>query len=89
MVLVQVALYSSDGDEAALMSYLDSARDLLGNPLYDAQAALQAARRHGLRRASVELLWQLKLYEVWLSTDEILFWLPPLILPLQGALTLL
>ncbi len=61
---LQVALYCSKGDEDALLEYLQSARDILNRPLYDPQAALRLARQHNLARASVELLWQLGLYQV-------------------------
>lgn len=61
---LQVALYCCEGDEAALLAYLRSARDPLGVPLYDSQVALRLARRHGHRHACVELLWELQLYEV-------------------------
>ena len=61
---MQVALYCSEGEEQKLTEYLETAKDALGKPLYDPQAALQLCRQHNLPRASIELLWLLNLYEV-------------------------
>ena len=61
--LAQVALYSGDADEAALMDYLEAARDVLGAPLYNPEAALRFARQAGHLRACVALLCQLELFE--------------------------
>lgn len=61
---LQVALYCSQADEEALLGYLASARDPLGRPQYNSQVALRLARQQGLRRACVELLWELSLFEV-------------------------
>lgn len=59
-----MALYCSEGKEEKLAEYLETAKDALGKPLYDPQAALQLSRQHHLNRASIELLWQLHLFEV-------------------------
>lgn len=61
---LQVALYCSEGEEDRLVEYLETAKDALGKPLYDPQAALQLSRQYHLDRASIELLWQLHLFEV-------------------------
>ena len=59
-----MALYCSEGEEDKLAEYLETARDPVGKPLYDPQAALQLSRQHHMDRVSIELLWQLHLSEV-------------------------
>lgn len=45
------------------MEYLERAKNAFGQPLYDPQTALQLSRQHNLISASIELLWQLQLFE--------------------------
>ncbi len=59
-----MALYCSESEEEKLVRYLETAQDVLGKPFYDPQAALQLSRQHNLHSASIELLWQLHLFEV-------------------------
>ena len=62
-----MALYCSEAQEDRLTEYLESAKDAVGKPMYDPQAALQLSRQYHLDRASIELLWQLHLFEVGLD----------------------
>lgn len=61
---MQVGLYIGEGDETQLLNYLRTARDKLGAPLYNPQAALRLARQFERKRASVEMLWELDLHQV-------------------------
>lgn len=58
-----VALHSLDEGEAALLAYLSRAKDLSGRPLYDTRLALRLATERGKRRACVQLLCALQMYE--------------------------
>ena len=76
--VLQVALLSLDEDETELMDHLNAAKDVLGNPLYSPQFALRVARQRGSQRASVALLCQLNLLEVYtqhlpISYDKVLW----------------
>ena len=61
---LQVALHTLDSDEAPLLQYLASARDVLGRPLYDPQFALRLARQRGCLRACITLFCDVGMYEV-------------------------
>ena len=61
---LQVALYTLNSDEAPLLQYLASARDVLGRPLYDPQFALRLARQRGCLRACITLFCDVGMYEV-------------------------
>ena len=61
---LQVALYTLNADEAPLLQYLASARDVLGRPLYDPQFALRLARQRGCLRACITLFCDVGMYEV-------------------------
>jgi hypothetical protein len=56
LAALAVALYAADGPEERLLGYLQSARDALGRPLYDAHTALRVCRSHN--RLRVILLLQ-------------------------------
>ncbi|KAK9814445.1 hypothetical protein WJX72_006013 [[Myrmecia] bisecta] len=58
-----VALISLQNDEAELLEYLNTSRDLLGRPLYDPQFALRLARQRGRLQACVLLFCELAMYE--------------------------
>lgn len=69
---LQVALYTLDSDEAPLLQYLASARDVLGRPLYDPQFALRLARQRGCLRACITLFCDVGMYEVGPTSSHML-----------------
>jgi len=58
-----VSLYSSQGDEAELISYLSRAKGPLGRPLYDQKFALRLARERNRERACVQLLSDMGMFQ--------------------------
>ena len=69
---LQVALYTLSSDEAPLLQYLASARDVLRRPLYDPQFALRLARQRGCLRACITLFCDVGMYEVGPPTGHML-----------------
>lgn len=54
LAALAVALYAADGPEERLLGYLQSARDALGRPLYDAHTALRVCRSHNRLRVRLQ-----------------------------------
>lgn len=54
LAALAVALYAADGPEERLLGYLQTARDALGRPLYDAHTALRVCRSHNRLRVRLQ-----------------------------------